>query len=62
MLSKILACCFIYIFATIYILYKKVIPWYDKSNSFIKFLIVVLIMIVSFGVPVLVMYWFLRLI
>ena len=62
MLSKILACCFIYIFATIYILHKKVIPWYEKSNSFIKFLIVVLIMIVSFGVPVLVMYWFLRLI
>lgn len=51
-----------YIFATVYILYKKVIPWYEKSNSFIKFLIVVLIMIVSFGVPVLVMYWFLRLI
>lgn len=56
MLSKVLAGCFIYILITIYVLYKIVIPMYERSNSLIKFFIVVFIIVISFGIPALVIY------
>lgn len=56
MLSKVLAVCFIYTLITIYVLHRVVIPKYENSNSLGKFFIVVLVAVVSFVIPVLVIY------
>lgn len=56
MLSKVLAVCFIYTLITIYVLHRVVIPKYESSNSLGKFFVVVLVAVVSFVIPVLVIY------